>query len=178
MGHSLPGSFVNEDSPGKNTGVGGWALLQGIFPTQGLNPTLLYLLHWQVDSSPQAPLGKPRNCPIGWHKAVISHSTHSSFLVWKIPWTEEPGGLQSIGSQRDRHVWKNCPIGWYKAIISQQQLYGISQKGGFLTTSWKGVECFLSAKWTLCTLLLHLRSRIRIFWQKAYEGSRNLSSVV
>ena len=30
-------------------------------------------------------------------------TTHSSFLVWEIPWTEEPGGLQSMGSQRIRH---------------------------------------------------------------------------
>ena len=26
-------------------------------------------------------------------------ATHSSILVWEIPWTEEPGGLQSVGSQ-------------------------------------------------------------------------------
>ena len=30
-------------------------------------------------------------------------ATHSSFLAWKISWTEEPGGLQSKGSQRVRH---------------------------------------------------------------------------
>ena len=30
-------------------------------------------------------------------------ATHSSILAWKISWTEEPGGLQSMGSQRDRH---------------------------------------------------------------------------
>jgi len=30
-------------------------------------------------------------------------ATHSSILVWRIPWTEEPGGLQSLGSQRVRH---------------------------------------------------------------------------
>ena len=29
--------------------------------------------------------------------------THSSILAWKIPWTEEPGRLQSVGSQRVRH---------------------------------------------------------------------------
>ena len=29
--------------------------------------------------------------------------THSSILTWEIPWTEEPGGLQSMGSQRVRH---------------------------------------------------------------------------
>ena len=32
-------------------------------------------------------------------------ATHSSILAWKILWTEEPGGLQSMGSQRVRHYW-------------------------------------------------------------------------
>ena len=30
-------------------------------------------------------------------------ATHSSILAWRIPWMEEPGGLQSTGSQRVRH---------------------------------------------------------------------------
>ena len=30
-------------------------------------------------------------------------TTHSCVLAWEIPWTEEPGGLQSMGSQRVRH---------------------------------------------------------------------------
>ena len=30
-------------------------------------------------------------------------ATHSSILAWRIPWTEEPGRLQSLGSQRVRH---------------------------------------------------------------------------
>ena len=30
-------------------------------------------------------------------------ATHSSILAWKIPWTEEPGGLQPVGSQRVGH---------------------------------------------------------------------------
>ena len=47
------------DSPDKNTGVGCHALLQGIFPTQGLNPHLLCLLHWQVDYLPPEPPEKP-----------------------------------------------------------------------------------------------------------------------
>ena len=47
------------DSPGKNTGVGCHALLQGIFPTQGWSPGLVCLLHWQAGSLPLAPLGKP-----------------------------------------------------------------------------------------------------------------------
>ena len=32
-------------------------------------------------------------------------ATHSSTLAWKIPWTEKPGGLQSMGSQRVGHDW-------------------------------------------------------------------------
>ena len=40
-------------------------------------------------------------------KAIINMqkemATHASILVWRIPWTEEPGGLQSKGSQRVRH---------------------------------------------------------------------------
>ena len=55
MDYSPPGTSVHGDSPGKNTGVGYYALLQGIFSTQGLN---LRLLHWQVGSLPLALLGK------------------------------------------------------------------------------------------------------------------------
>ena len=32
-------------------------------------------------------------------------ATHSSILAWRIPWIEEPGGLQSMGSQRVGHDW-------------------------------------------------------------------------
>ena len=34
---------------------------------------------------------------------------HSSTIAWKIPWTEEPGRLQSMGSQRVRHDWETSP---------------------------------------------------------------------
>ena len=33
----------------------------------------------------------------------LEMATHSSILAWKIPWTEEPGGLQSMGCHRVRH---------------------------------------------------------------------------
>ena len=32
-------------------------------------------------------------------------ATNSIIFIWRIPWTEEPGGLQSMGSQRVRHNW-------------------------------------------------------------------------
>ena len=49
------------NSPGKNTRVGCHALLQGLFPIQGLNLGLLHLLHWQEGSLPLAPPGNPCN---------------------------------------------------------------------------------------------------------------------
>ena len=48
--------------PGKSTGVGWHFLLQGIFPTQELNPCLLHLLRWQVDSLPLSYLGSLLLC--------------------------------------------------------------------------------------------------------------------
>ena len=40
---------------------------------------------------------------LGWEGPLEKGmATHSSILAWKIPWTEEPGGLQSMGSQRVR----------------------------------------------------------------------------
>ena len=57
MDCSLPGSSVHGDSPGKNTGVGCHALLQGIFPTKGLMPGLLHLQAGSLPSeSPRKPL--------------------------------------------------------------------------------------------------------------------------
>ena len=35
-------------------------------------------------------------------------ATHSSILARRIPWTEEPAGLQSVGLQRVRHNWSDC----------------------------------------------------------------------
>ena len=40
---------------------------------------------------------------LGWEDPLEEGmATHSSVLAWRIPWTEEPGGLQSMGSQRVR----------------------------------------------------------------------------
>ena len=41
---------------------------------------------------------------LGWEDPLEEEmTTHSSVLAWKIPWTEEPDRLQSMGSQRVRH---------------------------------------------------------------------------
>ena len=83
----------------------------------GLNPSLLCLLHWQVDSLPlifsngsvvkNPPSGNAVDAssipglgrsPGGRHGNLLQN-----ILAWEIPWTEEPGGLQSRELQRVRH---------------------------------------------------------------------------
>ena len=77
-------------SPGKNTGVGCHALLQGIFLTQGSNPGLLRLLHWQAGSLPLAPHGKPH---MPWklrvlqtqgpsYRGVLSSESQAGYQSW------------------------------------------------------------------------------------------------
>ena len=114
MDRSPPGSSVHGDSPGKNTGVGCHALLQGIFPTQGSHPGLprcrqiLYSLSPQGSSclnkhslyflraSPGGSDGKEFASDAGDLGSIPGSedplekgmATHSSILAWRIPWTE------------------------------------------------------------------------------------------
>ena len=54
-------------------------------------------------------------------------ATHSSILAWRISWTEEPGGLQSMGSQRVRHISHEQPClkttGLYEDILLLSKLF-------------------------------------------------------
>ena len=48
-------------------------------------------------------------------------ATHCSVLTWEIPWTEEPGGLQSTGSQRVGHAWAHThAICWVLVFSSSE----------------------------------------------------------
>ena len=53
-------------------------------------------------------------------------ATHSSILAWKIPWTEEPGRLGSIGSWRVGHDWSDLACTWWSSLPStfyRQKVY-------------------------------------------------------
>ena len=56
---------------------------------------------WSLDQ--EDPLEKEIAISFQYFLPSISFHTHSSILAWEIPCTEEPGGLQSMGSQRIRH---------------------------------------------------------------------------
>ena len=49
-------------------------------------------------------------------------ATHSSILAWRIPWTEEPWGLQSMGSQRVGHDWRDLEqhSAWWILIVTSK----------------------------------------------------------
>ena len=58
----------------------------------------------------------------------VGSGNSPQYSAWKIPWTEEPGGLQSMGSQRVRHIW-----------ATKQQTYGYYVLG-IRTLAWESGE--------------------------------------
>ena len=60
-------------------------------------------------------------------------ATHSSILVWRIPWTEEPGGLLSMGSQRVQHDWATSTHTGRKQSESSESLGLCFQESGTCT---------------------------------------------
>ena len=124
------------DFPGKNTGVGFYFLLQGIFLIQASNVHLLHcrwiLCHWaarEVHTKAWTSFTVP---PVTCRASLVAQmvknlltmqenwvqflhwedplekgmATHSCILAWRIPWTEEPGRLQTMGSHRVGHNWE------------------------------------------------------------------------
>ena len=104
-------------SPGKNTGVGCRFLLQGIFLTQALNP---HLLHWQADSLPLEPPGKPLR--------FISESQnsleHEDFLQLQCQAPLDSG--LTCGIPESRHLRE--ALAWLQALSwsgsTQQEMVG------------------------------------------------------
>ena len=114
------GLYSPWNSPGQNNGVSSLSHLQGIFPTQGSNPGLPHCRQILIHPSHKGSLRifhsqghlyphRLKHLPamretwvrsLGWKDPLEKEmETHSSILAWRIPWTEEPGGLQSMESQ-------------------------------------------------------------------------------
>ena len=93
---SSPGSSFHGDSPGKNTGVGCHALLQGIFPTQGSNLHFFCLLCWQAGSLPLVPPGTRSKYVAGAAaKSLQSCLTLCNPIDGSPPGSPVPGILQA-----------------------------------------------------------------------------------
>ena len=102
------GSSIHGDSPGKNTGVGCNALLQGIFPTQGLNPLLLSLLHGQAGSLPLVPPGKPVYGPQSLNIYYIAFWGEKACSP--IPSTVDAQLFSSLGSSQFMHIFPGMQV--------------------------------------------------------------------
>ena len=112
------------EPPGKpkNTGVGSLSLLQGNLPDPGFRTGVSYpadgfFTDWATGNlgflaasdgkGPSLPMQETQVRSQGWEDPLEKEmATHPSILAWRIPWTEEPGRLQSMGSQRVRYDWE------------------------------------------------------------------------
>ena len=92
---------------------------------------------------------------MGWEDPLEKGmATHSSILAWRIPWTEEPGRLQSMGLQRVRHNWVT------NTFYFHIHIYGFPR--------------WLSGKESACKCKSHRRHRFdptvwTIFWRRAWQ---------
>ena len=76
-----------------------------------------------------------------------SMATHSSILAWRIPWTEEPRGLQSIELQRVRHDWSNLACTQGHSYRTFETIYDVP-----LEKARQGRREFLVARPNVCVL--------------------------
>ena len=132
------GLYSPWNSPGQNTGVGSLSLLQGIFPTQDQTRVSCivggFFTNWAIREAPilwlpsylshiyslaaqrlkrLSAMWETWVRSLGWKDPLEKEmATHSSILAWRIPWTKEPGGLQSTGLQGVGHAWATSLILW------------------------------------------------------------------
>ena len=101
----FPGSSAGKESACNAGGPGSIPGL-GRSPGEGIGYPLQYSwasLVAQLVKNPPA-MQEARVLSLGWEDSLEEGmATHSSILAWRIPWTDEPGGLQSIQSQRIRY---------------------------------------------------------------------------
>ena len=105
MDCSPPGSSVHE-FPGKSTGVGCHFLLQSTHDTPKLVIFFVKIggFPWWLSGKEYACMQETQVQSLGQEDPLEEEmATHSSILAWEIPWTEEPGRLQTMGSQRVGH---------------------------------------------------------------------------
>ena len=128
------------DSPGKNTGMGCHAFLQGIFPTQGSNPSLLHLLHCREilyclshqGSTPPPPLG----LTLTEEDAERTGRFALSFsLPWWLRWSRiylqcrRPGFSPWVGKIPWRRERLPTPVFWPGESHRQRSLAGYGPGG-------------------------------------------------
>ena len=158
------------DSPGKNTEIGYHALLQQIFPTQGSNPHLLCLPHWQAGSLPLAPHGKSY-VSVQKHLKGLStwHSSKESAYQcrrcgidpWKIPWRRKwkPTPVFLLGNPMDRGAWRATVHG----VAKRQTQLSVSMHIHTHTSTYFEKKLYLKNIKYLFNYLICLVSKMKYF---------------
>ena len=127
------------DSPGKNIGVDCHFLLQGIFPTQGLNLCLSQLLHWQVYCLPLSHLRNPSHSlwppPLcGSHSQktwewgrLVGEEGGSHFFQWDLfcDWSGKNGVFKTLYSQ-SRFLKRMQQISTWTRIVLWRRAFSFS----------------------------------------------------
>ena len=131
MDCSPPGSSVHGIFPRKNTRAGCYFLLQGIFPAQRSNPSLLHLLHWQADSLLLVPPGKPHGIKCDWAIPFLDLCMLSHFSCVKTlgnPLGHSPPGSSVHGILQARILeWVSTPSSKLSSQTRDQTcVFGIS----------------------------------------------------
>ena len=118
---------------------------------------------------------------------TLAHwASHSSILAWRIPWTEEPGGLQSMGPQRVGHDWATelttltlthrgslvPPLVWSKPNLLSDLQYLF----GFFFSSFFSPSLFLSLFFSFsCFFKIFLRTHFvpgMVCWDGSFSGEQ------
>ena len=132
------------------------------------------LLRGDMDSS-TCNVGDLCSIPGSERSSGEGHATHSNINAWRIPWTEKPGGLQFMGSQRVRHDWvaNTFTLLWepVKAIDSPskkgstQSIFTFNMMCTMLESlepSWAHVKISFSTTKNSCSLSLRMNKRYNI----------------
>ena len=107
-------------------------------------------------------------------------ATHSNILAWRIPWTEEPGGLQFMGPQRVGHDWAtNTHTHQYQILdaentVAQFPSWGAShpvQPTSFTEDEEGRSECFSCQLWKV-TLPTRQNPRTELHWELQGKSER------
>ena len=100
------------------------------------------------------PMWETRVRPVGWEDPLEKDmAAHSSTLAWRIPWTEEPGRLQSTGSQRVGHDWATSLH--FTSVLTQAFP---SPEGQPIFKELRSIQDALKPKWSF-------------LWLKSDQGS-------
>ena len=115
---------------------------------------------------------------LGWEDPLEEGmATHSSIFAWRIPWTEEPGGLQSMGLQRVGHSWSDLAhthaadghLGCFYFLVGSIVLHffffsRLQTFSWFPEKFWPYPELHSTAFFCFCFLLSCMLGRILVPW--------------